>query len=87
MESTLAKKAVEGFGTWSWPDRSTVNETLRAARGTLVDVRNATEDFAAETALKVRKRPLAALGVAACGGTLAGAAFGFALGRFAPRRA
>lgn len=63
------------------PARDAVDEALRQTRRALVDVRHATEDLTADAVLKVRRHPLASVGLAVCAGTLAGAAIGFSMAR------
>ena len=57
---------METLAEWARPTREAFDEAVRDARRALVDVRHAAEDFTADTALKVRRRPLTAVGVAIC---------------------
>lgn len=68
-----------------WPGKDVVEERLRTARRTLADARHASEDALAEAVVKVRRRPLAAVGGAAGIGLLVGSVFGFACAYFATR--
>jgi ElaB/YqjD/DUF883 family membrane-anchored ribosome-binding protein len=70
----------------AWPTRESVEETVRKAKRAGVEARYAAEDLAAGAALKVRRHPLAAIGLAAAAGLCAGAASGFAAGWFVRAR-
>jgi ElaB/YqjD/DUF883 family membrane-anchored ribosome-binding protein len=59
---------------------------VRQARNTVADVRHATKDAAEHLELVARRRPLAAAGVAAAAGFVAGGVLAFALGWLAGRR-
>ena len=68
----------------NWP-RMEVEDRLRTAKRALVDARYASEDAVAGATLKIRRRPLAAVGGAAALGVLLGSACGFVAGFFAAR--
>ena len=70
----------------NWPTLDSVTEVVREARNVVADVRQATTDAAEHIELAARRRPLAAVGVAAAAGFVAGAALAFGLGWFADRR-
>jgi hypothetical protein len=63
----------------NWPRMEEVEDRLRTAKRALVDARHASEDAVAEATLKIRRRPLAALGVLI--GSLCGLAAGFVAAR------
>jgi ElaB/YqjD/DUF883 family membrane-anchored ribosome-binding protein len=69
-----------------WPTRESVADVVRQTRNTVEDVRQATRDAAEHLELAARRRPLAAVGVAAAAGFVAGSVLAFALGWFAARR-
>ncbi|MEZ5320097.1 MAG: hypothetical protein R2752_22035 [Vicinamibacterales bacterium] len=62
------------------PLRESLEERARDTRRAITRGRHAAEDFAAETALKVRRRPLESIAIAAGVGAIVGALFGVALG-------
>ena len=80
MTTTIetAKQAVKDYVD---PVVASVQETMRDARGAVRRGRYAVEDFAGDTALQVRRQPLAAVALAAAAGTLVGCVLGFTLGR------
>jgi ElaB/YqjD/DUF883 family membrane-anchored ribosome-binding protein len=63
------------------PVSESLRETMRDARRAVRQGRYDVEDFAAATALHVRREPLASIAWAAAAGALAGCLLGFALGR------
>ena len=68
------------------PAVESVKGNVRDARRAMTHGQHAVEDFAASTALQVRRRPLAAVALAALSGVLTGCMFGFVLGyRLRPR--
>ena len=71
----------------NWPTLDSVAEMMREARNAVADVRHAATDAAEHIELSARRRPLAAMGVAAGAGFVAGGVLAFALGWFAARRA
>ncbi len=71
----------------NWPTLESVAAVVRQTRNTVADVRHATKDAAEHLELVARRRPLAAAGVAAAAGFVAGGILAFALGWFAGRRA
>jgi hypothetical protein len=71
-----------------WPALETVDERLRTARRALVDARHASEDALADATLRIRRRPLAAVGGAVAIGIAFGSVCGFVVGyAFTRRRA
>jgi hypothetical protein len=70
-----------------WPTLESVTEVVRDARNAVADVRDATKNAAERLELTARRRPLAAVSVAAAAGFVAGGMLAFALGWFAGRRA
>ena len=68
-----------------WAGKDLVEDRLRTARRALADVRHASENALTGAAVKVRRRPLAAVGGAAGVGLFVGAIFGFACGYLATR--
>lgn len=62
----------------AWPTRESMEEAVRTARRAVTSARNASEDFVAGTTHEVRRRPLAAVGLAGVAGLMAGVAFGIA---------
>jgi hypothetical protein len=75
-----------GRTTCDWPTLESVAEVVREARNAAADVRHATKDTAERIELAARRRPLAAVGVAAAAGFVAGGVLAFALGWFTARR-
>jgi ElaB/YqjD/DUF883 family membrane-anchored ribosome-binding protein len=69
-----------------WPNPESVSEVVRDARKAVAAARQATTDAAERLELAARRRPLAAVGVAAAAGFVVGGALAFALGWFAGRR-
>ena len=59
-----------GRTTCDWPTLESVAEVVREARNAAADVRHATKDTAERIELAARRRPLAAVGVAAAAGSL-----------------
>jgi ElaB/YqjD/DUF883 family membrane-anchored ribosome-binding protein len=69
-----------------WPAFENVERTVQTARRVVTDARQATEAFAEGTAEKVRRHPLAAVGLAAVGGLVVGGLAGVAYGVLTGRR-
>lgn len=69
-----------------WQAFENAERTVHAARQVITDARQATDVFAAGTAEKVRRHPLAAVGVAAAAGIVIGGLV-VAVGVLARRRA
>jgi hypothetical protein len=67
---------------WAWPPFESTRENLRDARRKFTAARHATEDFATDTALKIRRRPLSAVGVAMVTGAVVGSLVGPCIGWF-----
>jgi len=66
----------------AWPTLESVEQAVREARRTVTGARYAAEDLATSASLRVRRHPLAAVGLAVVAGTLFGCVAGFAAGRF-----
>jgi hypothetical protein len=62
---------------WASPTFESMNGHLRDARRKVTAGRHAAEDFAADTALKVRRHPLRAVSVAMVAGAVVGSLVGF----------
>ena len=67
------------------PMFDSMKANLREARRKVVAARCAAEDFAGDTALKVRRHPLRAVSVAMVTGAVFGSLVGFGTGRFRTR--
>ena len=72
---------------WVWPTLESMRENLRDTRHKVTAARHATEDFAADTALKVRRHPLRAVSVAMFTGAVVGSLVGPCIGWFGRIRA
>lgn len=70
---------------FAWPTLDAIEENMRKARRAYIEGRHATEDIVAGAALKVRRHPLTAVGIAAGTGLLVGGIFGLFAGRCARR--
>jgi hypothetical protein len=66
---------------WAWPTFESTRDNLRDARHKFTAARHATEDFAADATLKVRRNPLSAVGIAMVTGAFVGSLAGFGIGR------
>jgi hypothetical protein len=77
---------IVGRTACDWPTLDTVGEVVRDARKTIADVRDASKNAVERLELTARRRPLAAVGVAAAAGFVAGGVVAFTLGWFAARR-
>jgi hypothetical protein len=77
---------IVGRTACDWPTLDAVGEVARDARKTVADVREASKHAVEHLELTARRRPLAAVGVAAATGFVAGGVLAFALGWFAARR-
>jgi hypothetical protein len=73
--------------TCDWPTLDSVAGVVRDARDAAADVRRASKNAIEHLELTARRRPLAAVGMAAATGFVAGGVLAFALGWFAARRA
>lgn len=82
-DTTRVQGPNESYG---WPTLESVADIASLTRNTVADVRQATRDAAEHFELAARRRPLAAVGVAAAAGFVAGSVLAFALGWFAARR-
>jgi ElaB/YqjD/DUF883 family membrane-anchored ribosome-binding protein len=72
---------------WARPTFESMRENLRDARRKVTAARYAAEDFAADATLKVRRRPLSAVGVAMVAGAVVGSLVGFGTRWFGRARA
>jgi hypothetical protein len=72
---------------WAWPTLESMRENLRDARRKATAARHATEDFADDAALKVRRHPLRAMGVAMVTGAVVGSLVGPCIAWFGRIRA
>lgn len=70
----------------TWPTLDGVADAVREARTAVAGARHATQEAAEHLELAARRRPLAAVGVAAATGFVAGCVIAFGLGWFAARR-
>lgn len=86
--ATILEQAerVVGRMPCDWPTLDSVNEVVRDARKTVADIRDASKNAVERLELTARRRPLAAVSVAATAGFVAGGVVAFALGWFAARR-
>lgn len=80
MMATTVEAAMEAVTSRLSPALESLEENVRGARRAVSHGRHAAEDFAAGTALQVRRRPLTSIVLAGAAGTLAGCMLGFALG-------
>jgi ElaB/YqjD/DUF883 family membrane-anchored ribosome-binding protein len=69
-----------------WPALDSVNEVVRDARQAVAEIRDTSKNAVERLELTARRRPLAALGVVAAAGFVAGGVVAFTLGWFAARR-
>jgi ElaB/YqjD/DUF883 family membrane-anchored ribosome-binding protein len=69
-----------------WPAFEDVERTVQTARRVATDAREATEAFAEGTAVKVRRHPLTAVGLAAVAGVVVGGLAGVTYGLLTRRR-
>lgn len=67
---------------WVSPRFESMRANLRDVRRKITEARYAAEDFAADTAVKVRRHPLRAVSVAMVTGAVLGSLVGFGTGRF-----
>lgn len=65
------------------PALETLDETMRRGRGVIIGGQQAADDAIAGVALKIRKRPLSSVIIAAGAGALVGAVMAVTLGRLA----
>jgi ElaB/YqjD/DUF883 family membrane-anchored ribosome-binding protein len=84
--ATALKDYVERLNDSCAPAFDSVADAVRSARNTVADVRDATKEAAEQLELAARRRPLAAVGVAAAAGFVTGGLLAFGLGWFAARR-
>jgi ElaB/YqjD/DUF883 family membrane-anchored ribosome-binding protein len=84
--STVTESAAKAVREYTEPVRAAVDENIRDIRRAVVAGRHAVEDYAAETAIQVRRHPFMSLGIAAGVGTLCGCVIGFMAGRLGGRR-
>jgi ElaB/YqjD/DUF883 family membrane-anchored ribosome-binding protein len=79
MATGPAADAVEAVKERLAPTLDKLDETIRQGRQVVVRGQHAAEDAAAATALRIRRRPLSAVMIAAGAGALVGALIGFGL--------
>jgi ElaB/YqjD/DUF883 family membrane-anchored ribosome-binding protein len=79
MATGTAANAVEAVKERLAPTLDRLDETIRQGRQVVVRGQHAAEDAAAATALRIRRRPLSAVMIAAGAGALVGALIGFGL--------
>ena len=85
--ATVLKQTERAVGdACNWPTRESFAEVGREIRHGVDDVRHATKHAAEHLELVTRRHPLAAVGVAAAAGFVAGGVLAFVLGWFAARR-
>jgi len=84
--ATGAASAVEAVKERLTPALDKLDETVRQGRHVIVRGQHAAEDAAAAAALRIRRRPLSALMIAAGAGALMGGLVGFGLGWVTRRR-
>jgi ElaB/YqjD/DUF883 family membrane-anchored ribosome-binding protein len=80
-------KATERLATATchWPAHDTLDDVRRQVARVKTAVRHNAEDATADAALRIRRHPLASVGLAACVGTVTGAMLGFGVGYFTRR--
>lgn len=66
--------------------KETTREVVRDARDAIADARDVAKHAAERLELEARRRPVAAVGVGAASGFIAGCVLAFGLGWFAARR-
>lgn len=66
--------------------KETTREVVRDARDAIADARDVAKQAAERLELEARRRPVAAVGVGAASGFIAGCVLAFGLGWFAARR-
>jgi ElaB/YqjD/DUF883 family membrane-anchored ribosome-binding protein len=80
MATVTAANAVEAVKERLSPRLDKLDEMMRQGRKVIVRGQHAAEDAAVGAALRIRRRPLSAVMIAAGVGALAGALVGFGLG-------
>jgi ElaB/YqjD/DUF883 family membrane-anchored ribosome-binding protein len=86
MATGTAANAVEAVKERLAPTLDRLDETIRQGRQVVVRGQHAAEDAAAATALRIRRRPLSAVMIAAGVGALVGALVSFGLASVTRRR-
>jgi ElaB/YqjD/DUF883 family membrane-anchored ribosome-binding protein len=86
MATGTAAHAVEAVKERLAPTLDRLDETIRQGRQVVVRGQHAAEDAAAATALRIRRRPLSAVMIAAGVGALVGALVSFGLASVTCRR-
>ena len=81
MRTTAVEAAREAVREHLDPAVDALQENVRSARKAMAHGREAVEDFAASTAVRIRRRPLASVAVVAAVGLFAGCLLGLVLGR------
>ncbi|MEO8482476.1 MAG: hypothetical protein ABI634_09725 [Acidobacteriota bacterium] len=77
--ATIVESAREAVRERFEPALDCVQEQMRDARRAAVRGQHAVEDFAAGTALQIRRRPLTSMALATAAGAIAGCVVGFVL--------
>jgi ElaB/YqjD/DUF883 family membrane-anchored ribosome-binding protein len=77
---------IEGHAACNWPTLEVVSDAVRDARNAVANARDVAKHAADRFELEARRRPVAAAGVAAAAGFIAGGVLAFGLGWFAARR-
>lgn len=80
MATGTAANALEAVKERLTPTLDKLDETMRQGRKVIVRGQHAAEDGAAAAALRIRRRPLSAVMIAAGVGAFVGALLGFGLG-------
>lgn len=83
--TTSAEVARDAVNDYLDPARAAVQQRMRDARRAAVRGRHAVEDLTAETALRVRRRPLSAMALVGVAGVVSGCVVGFVLAQRARR--
>jgi ElaB/YqjD/DUF883 family membrane-anchored ribosome-binding protein len=79
-------RAVTEGAAGNWPTAESVEQAVRDARKAVAGARKATQDAVERLELTARRRPLAAVGVAAAAGFVVGGVLAFGIGWFTARR-
>ena len=77
---------VEGHSACNWPTFESVSEVVHEAQQAVADARDVAKKGVERFELAARRRPVAAAGVAAAAGFVAGCVLACGLGWFAARR-
>jgi ElaB/YqjD/DUF883 family membrane-anchored ribosome-binding protein len=84
--ATISKATARlAAATCKRPPHDTRDDVRRHVARVMADVRHNAEDATADAALRIRRHPLASLGLPTCVGTVTGAMLGFGVGHFRRR--